>query len=206
MAAADFYACLCPTLDARVERELSSSRAAHSRGVALLAAELCGRQGLDPEKGRAAGLAHDLCKELDLEMQRRLALRFGEARPGVGEWRTPDGDPLSDEILHGPAAAWLLFDEYGVEDADLLDAVALHTVGSPDMGLLAIILYCADKIEPGRKHVDAAFRQRCLKMEPKAMLLAVVDDCIGWLEKKGRVVAPSTRILYNALRNPVNKP
>jgi nicotinate-nucleotide adenylyltransferase len=190
-------------LDARLDATLSEKRAAHSRGVAALAAELCRRQGIEPERGRVAGLAHDLCKELPLARQRLLFDAYASARPGFRVWTDgAGGEALSDEILHGPAAAGLLLSDYSLADEAILEAVAFHTVGRVEMGPLAVLVYCADKIEPGRKHVDEAFRQACLAMEPREMLHAVVADCLSWLRSKGRVVAPATLLLYNALLEP----
>jgi nicotinate-nucleotide adenylyltransferase len=210
---------LSAEIDSRLSRELSEKRAAHSRGVAEFAAELCARHGIDPERGRLAGLAHDLCKELPAEEQRRrfgswLAARGrpgdwalspaagspGLAGPGAGEGRFPD------EVLHGPAAALLLERDYGLDEADILEAVAWHTLGRADMGPLAVFVYCADKVEPGRKHVDASFRELCLGLEPRDMLAAVVGQTVEWLGRKGREIAPATLFLYNALRNPDKAP
>ena len=190
-------------LGRRVDTDLSGKRAAHSRGVAALAAELCRRNGLDPLQGTIAGLAHDLCKELPPGEQHALFDAWLGSGDGTARLMVRgDGDYFSSQILHGPAAATLLSRDYGVGDGDILEAVAWHTVGRADMGVLAVILYCADKIEPGRKHVDAEFRTRCMELPPAGMLLAVVADSIGYLERNGREIAPTTRILYNSLRNP----
>jgi predicted HD superfamily hydrolase involved in NAD metabolism len=187
---------LAEALEPRLDSTLSATRAKHSRGVAQLAAELCDRNGLDPLGGTVAGLSHDLCKELPLEEQRELASKspyFG-GRAGL----------LGPELLHGPAAAFLLVRDFGLAELDILEAVAYHTVGKPDMGTLDIIVYCADKIEPGRAHVDDAFRQRCLALPPSNMLLAVMENTMSWLNSKGRVVAPETLLLYNSLRKSVS--
>lgn len=187
---------LAALLDERLDAGLSPARAAHSRGVAVLAAGLCGLHGLDSERGRAAGLAHDLCKELPLERQAVLASASGFAL---------ESGFLSDKILHGPAAAELLKEEYGVDDAELLASVAWHTLGRLGMGLLETIVYCADKMEPGRRDVDPAFRGRVLALPAEEMLAAVVENTMAYLVSRGRAVAPETLILYNSLRDPVRQ-
>jgi len=192
------YAELLAALERRVDLALSPPRAKHSRGVAALAAELCSRQGIDPLRGRVAGLAHDMCKEMPRKELRRLASGYPGARPGSAL--------MADKILHGPAAAVILAREYGVEDAELLEAIALHTVGKPGMSGLSLILYCADKLEPGRGHVDPSFVERCLALPPSEMLRVVVGDTISWLSQKGHAIAPETRILYNSLVDAVPSP
>lgn len=195
---------LVPLLQSRLTSSLSPKRAGHSRQVAELSARLCRERGLDPDLGRVAGLAHDLCKEMARPDQEAL-LEVYRASGLDGSWPDPSQEAsfMAAEILHGPAAAGLLLRDFGFAEASVLEAVAWHTVGRPGMGLLAILVYCADKLEPRRRHVDPGFREACLGLEPRAMLLAVVEDSLAWLRHKGWEIAPETILLYNALRKPV---
>jgi predicted HD superfamily hydrolase involved in NAD metabolism len=186
---------ILPILDRRLQALLSTERVAHSRGVAKLAAELCSRNGIPREKGMAAGLAHDICKELSRAEQKQLAQRWPGMQPG--------SSLMAGQLLHGPAAAAMLRQEFAYEEDDVLEAIALHTVGRPGMGPLAAIVYCADKMELGRSHVTDAFRDRCLRLPIEGMLRLVVSDVISWLESRGKVVAPETLGLYNCLNIPV---
>jgi len=186
-------------LDSLVERIeggaracLSRKRYEHSRGCALFAARACAGSGLDPRKGLAAGWAHDLAKEMPPDRQRSLAADCPVP--------VPASVFSSDMLLHGPAATTILQRDYGVADPDILEAVALHTVGRADMGPLAKIVWAADKVEEGRRHVDDAFRRRCESLSPDELLLEALGTTISWLQSKGREVAPETVDLYNALR------
>jgi nicotinate-nucleotide adenylyltransferase len=185
------YAELGRILDGRLESLISRERAAHSRRVARLVAELCAREGLDSERGRVAGLAHDLCKELPRKVQRELAASY----PGLGA----TSDLMADKIVHGPAAAALLARDYGVGDQELLEAIAIHTVGRPGMSGLSVILYCADKLEPGREREGEARRSALLALPLDAMLLGVIEDVLEWMGRQGKTVAPETLILYSTL-------
>jgi predicted HD superfamily hydrolase involved in NAD metabolism len=182
-------------LDARLDLMLSADRAGHSRRVAGLAGRLCARNGLDPLRGEAAGLAHDLCKELPLGEQRALAAAY----PGT----RPSSELIRDKIIHGPAAAALLARDYGMADGEILEALALHTVGRPGMRLLSVLLYCADKLEPGRDGASGAERMRLLELEPLEMLRGTVAGTIAWLRARGRAVAPETILLRESLRESV---
>ena len=84
---------------------------------------------------RAVGFLHDALRDEPLSSLLPLA--------------PADFGGLSDALLHGPAAAERLRTE-GVADAELLDAVAFHTVGDPGFGRLGRALYVADFLEPGR--------------------------------------------------------
>jgi len=173
------------------EAILSPKRREHSRSVAELAAALCGRASIDPERGRAAGLAHDMCKELPAAELEALAAAYPGAAPGSAL--------LGGKVMHGPAAAVVLEREYGVDDAEFLDAVAFHTLGRPGMGALETVVYCADKLEPGRKRIDPAWREHCLSLPPELMLPEVVGRVIRWLESEGLAVAPETIVLRDSL-------
>ena len=58
-------------------------------------------------------------------------------------------------MLHGPVAAKMAEEEFGIHDPEILEAVACHTTGKVGMGKLAQILYLADAIEPHRKYAQA---------------------------------------------------
>ena len=188
------YAELCRALDGRLDGLVSPERAAHSRRVAELCESLCAREGIDPSRGRAAGLAHDMCKEMPRKAQRELASLYAASAP-----LDAASALMADKVMHGPAAAALLTRDYALTDEGILEAVAVHTVGRPGMGVLAALLYCADKLEPGRERPRDDFRRRCLKLPADEMLLAVVEGVVGWLRVQGKAVAPETSILYSTL-------
>ena len=103
--------------------------------------ELAERYGADAEAVSIAALAHDYAKDLDVEQARVLAQTF---------WPQVDLSQEGSNILHGPAAAQILMDCYGVTDRRILEAVAGHTVGWYQFDLIGKILYLADYMEPGR--------------------------------------------------------
>lgn len=183
---------LVQRLEAAARNLLSPERFKHSRGCADFSAEACARSGIDPRAGRAAGWAHDLAKELPRKRQEALARECPVT--------VPESVFGNSVLLHGPAAAALLAAEYGVRDRDILEAVALHTVGRNDMGPLAKIVWAADKLEPGRRHVDEDFRRLCGGLDPDSLILKALEATIAWLKAKGREVAPETLDLYNTLR------
>jgi nicotinate-nucleotide adenylyltransferase len=192
---------LCRVLDRRLGEFLSPERAAHSRRVAELSATLCAREGIDASRGRAAGLAHDMCKEMSRKSQRELTSFF----LGTAPFDSASGALMADKVVHGPAAAALLARDFSVSDRGILDAVALHTLGKPGMGDLAAVIYCADKLEPGRARLDDGYRDRCLELPLDEMLLAVVAGVIGWMRGQGKAVAPETMILYSTLVREADK-
>jgi nicotinate-nucleotide adenylyltransferase len=103
-------------------------------------------------------------------------------------------------FAHGPAAATLLATEYRCVDADVLEAVAFHTLPRPDSGALTRILYLADKNEPGRDFGDPAERGRVLALPLDEAFRISVQAVVEWIRSEGRPLAPETADLYDALR------
>lgn len=53
-------------------------------------------------------------------------------------------------LLHADVSAIVARDVFGVEDEEVLQAIANHTLGRPGMSLLCSIVFLADSLEPGR--------------------------------------------------------
>jgi predicted HD superfamily hydrolase involved in NAD metabolism len=182
-------------IDRRMDSMLSAPRALHSRRVALMSSMLCERHALDPRRGELSGLAHDLCKEMPRSEQNLLAGSF----PGNRLEKGGVSSFITEHIPHGPAAAVWLMEEYELSDTEILEAIACHTVGNPNMSCLASILYCADKLEPGRREVSEDYRELCLSMSIPDMVASVCSHSMEWLRRTGRPIAPQTIVLYNSL-------
>jgi nicotinate-nucleotide adenylyltransferase len=168
----------------RIETEaretLSTARFLHSRNTALLAHDLCSRFGIDPTAGYLAGIAHDLCKQLDVKQMLKIV--------------KSDGMPISalekekPNLLHGRAAAVLLRERFCIHNKDMLEAVAVHTSGSENMGVLAKIIYIADKAEVSR-NIDPALRKMCYEDnsnpgELDNILFAVLRKTVSKLQSR----------------------
>lgn len=183
--------CTIKDLEDLLQTTLSEQRIAHSRRVAGLAAELCGAYGLAAEKGRIAGLAHDLAREMDPAQLKRAALHNGvEVNPL--EVRYP-------MLLHGRVAAHILKQGFAVEDAQILEAVACHVTGCPGMGLLARIVFVADFLEPGRGFLKEEYRKTVLATDIDRMMIVVLEEIFGHLHQKGRPIAQDALDLYEEL-------
>jgi predicted HD superfamily hydrolase involved in NAD metabolism len=171
---------------------LSPERMAHSRRTARLAARLCRRYGLDPEKGMLAGLAHDMGREMAAGELRELALRDGRGLSLLEE-RYP-------VLLHGRAAAVVLRERLGVADPEILEAVACHVTGRPGMSLLAKILFVADLLEPGRGFWDEGYRGAVLKMDIDGMMVVTLEEIFKHLRSNHRPIAGQAVALYRDLK------
>jgi 2-amino-4-hydroxy-6-hydroxymethyldihydropteridine diphosphokinase len=132
----------------------------------------------------AAGYLHDVLRDGDDE-----ALR---------ERVDPEFRELPAKILHGPAASRRLREE-GVEDEELLHAVAYHTLGSAGFGKLGCALYAADFLEPGRES-KGVWRSKLRKRAPSdlhGVVREILAARIGYLVERGRPLHRATCEFWN---------
>lgn len=172
---------------------VSEERYKHSVRVAQTCALLCRRFGLNDQIGFFAGIAHDMCKAMDEKTLENLARRDGQPILKMEKARP--------SLLHGRAAAVKLREDFGVDDPDILEAVANHTFGKIGMCALAKLLYVADKIEPGRENVTEEYTARLLAMDINSMTAAVVKESMDYLKSRGKKVAGETKAFYKSLKS-----
>ncbi|CAA9440894.1 MAG: hypothetical protein AVDCRST_MAG28-227 [uncultured Rubrobacteraceae bacterium] len=178
-------------------KRLSYKRYEHTLRVAETAGRLAELHGLDPDKARLAGLLHDASRETYKEGLLRLA---EEADLPINELERER--PM---LLHGPVAAECARRDLGVKDSEVLEAVRVHTTGEPGMGPLALAVYLADKIEPGRDQpgVDG-LRKLALKSLHRAAK-AALEASISYNEQRGRPTHTKSLRALEWLENPGGK-
>lgn len=121
---------------------LNPHRFAHSLSVARTAVQLARRYDIDVVRAEEAGLLHDCAKCLSLKEMQRIARKHH---------LTEDSGFLSSSaLLHSEVGAWAARKKYGVEDPEVLQAIAYHNTGCAGMSRLAMCVCLADYIEPNR--------------------------------------------------------
>ncbi|PMB04592.1 phosphohydrolase, partial [Fischerella thermalis CCMEE 5273] len=93
-------------------------------------------------KAATAGLMHDLAKYFPskklLQMAELAGLEIDEVMVA------------SPHLLHADVSAIIARESFGVQDEEVLQAIANHTLGRPGMSPLSCIVFLADTLEPGR--------------------------------------------------------
>lgn len=175
-----------------IKNNLSEKRFAHSLGVAKEAKKLAEFWGADCQKAEIAGLAHDLAKELKKEELEEY-LKLNDSGCLLKKYDFP--------LLHGPAAAVILKNEFKICDKEILDAVFYHTTGKADMPLLTKIVYIADFTEEGRSFSEAkTARDISYKNLDKAVIYISGRVIINTVEKE-KTIHPDTVLARNFLLN-----
>jgi predicted HD superfamily hydrolase involved in NAD metabolism len=165
-------------------------RLRHIVGVEQTAEALAQDYGLDAEKAAWAGLLHDLAKYFPPE--RLLAAAEAE---GLALDPLERADP---HLLHADVSAIVARDRFGVEDADILNAVRHHTLGSPGMSPLSCIVFIADALEPHRGNSEDLQRLRQLaRTHLYEAVVAVSDFSLKFLLAQRKAVHPRTILTRN---------
>ena len=151
-----------------LREHLKESRYVHTMNVTNLAKEMAVRYGADVYKAEIAALLHDMAKY--------------EKRPGVNM-----------DFAHSKIGAEMSREIFGIEDEDILNAIANHTTGRAGMSTLEKIIFLADAIEPGRDYpcVDE-IRAAAETDLDKACILSMARTIQHVLEQKGWYLHPDT--------------
>ncbi len=175
----------------RVRMSGAPRRLAHSLGVADTAAHLAEVYGVDVFSARAAGLVHDWDKVLTDEELLTRAARYGI--PVAGSPVRAVG------LLHGPVAARELAEIFPELSADVLQAVARHTVGATDMTPLDMVVFVADAIEPGRRGSYAVeLRDAVGEVSLEELFFRCFSQGLAYVISGGRYLYPTAIDIYNA--------
>ncbi|MBA3425330.1 MAG: bis(5'-nucleosyl)-tetraphosphatase (symmetrical) YqeK [Rubrobacteraceae bacterium] len=171
--------------DAFARARLSDKRYGHTQRVAETAERLASLHGLDTYRTRLAALLHDAARETGAEE----FLRISE------EWDMPVGQPERESpmLLHGPVAAELARRDLGVEDEEVLKAIRVHTTGAPDMGPVALAVFVADAIEPGRNYPSVARLRDLAEEDLREVAAEALRRAIAHNEERSRETHPASQ-------------
>jgi len=167
----------------------------HVGRVAEAAVSLARRHGVDAAAAEFVALAHDLARAEPPERLREQARAYALPLNSVVEQV-----PL---LLHGPVAAERLRRELGVAEEAVLAAVRHHTTGRPGMCPLEMVLFLADKTEPGRRGEYPHWAQvrGLAQSNLKQAILCFVEGQRDWLRRRGLPLHPDTEATWHWLQS-----
>ena len=175
-----------------LQRRLNRNRFAHSIGVANTAVKLAKRFGVDVDKAYVAGLLHDCAREFEND-----ELPAQAERRGISIGEVERAMPL---LLHAYISAQMIREIYGVDDAEIAQAIYRHTVGARDMTPLDKIIYFADMIEPNRNYPGVEkLRALAETAALDEILLTAFTETIAFVLQKNSLIHPDTVAARNFL-------
>jgi len=170
-----------------VKPRVSTKRFGHIAGVAQTSKKLVEKFSNDPDMAYMAELAgwlHDACKETKDSLLVQQAKEYGLKLHPIEE--------ANGHLLHGPVAAQLVKKEFGLEDPDILNAIAEHTLGALNMCLLSKIVFLADAIEPSRPADYANPIKQAIDQSLDQAMLVACNSNLQILLESHKAIHPRT--------------
>ncbi|MDL2294485.1 bis(5'-nucleosyl)-tetraphosphatase (symmetrical) YqeK [Ruminococcaceae bacterium OttesenSCG-928-D13] len=174
------------------KKQMTPRRYRHTKNVASAARALAQRWGVDPDRAELAGWLHDIVKEYTSGELLQL-LGQDDIMAGLTRQR-----PVP--IWHGPCAAIYARHTLGVEDADILDAIACHTTGRRGMTTMDKVIFLADAISAERSFDGVEAIRALGETDLDAAVLAAMENNVAYLEAKGKTLDTETMDAIAALR------
>lgn len=183
-----------------LRENLSEKRYIHSIGTMQTAEILAKKYGIDVQKAKMAGLLHDCAKCFTREDL--LNIIRTELKDVVDE-----NTLVNHKTYHAPVSAYIANKKFGVQDEEILSAIACHTLGKPGMSTFDKIIFLADKIEPNTRKSE--HREEILKiLEEENGLDKALFRCfsatIKSLVDRRLAICQVTIDVYNELLNKLN--
>ncbi|MBB6729773.1 bis(5'-nucleosyl)-tetraphosphatase (symmetrical) YqeK [Cohnella zeiphila] len=176
--------------------QMPERRWRHVQGVVDTAVELAERFGGDRDKAWLAALLHDYTKAWPTDRMEKI----------IREQRLPaellDHDK---ELWHAHVGAWVVRQEHGIDDEEVLDAIRYHTSGRENMTLLDKIVCLADYMEPGRDFPGVDRIRELAARSLEEALVAGFDSTIRLLTERRKVIFPLTFLARNDLIRDLEK-
>lgn len=173
-----------------LSQNVPAPRLQHTLRVEQMAKDLAYQHHVDELKAQLAGLMHDLAKYFPSHILLEKAKEEGIEIDSVFL--------ANPHLLHAEIGAIVARDEFGIEDEEILAAIANHTLGQPGMSPLSCVIYLADTLEPGRGH--SAELETLRQLSSKDLYTAVwhtSDYTIRYLLATHRLVHPRAILTRN---------
>lgn len=175
----------------KLKQMISEKRLKHSLGVKTVAVHLASTYGVDIEKVSIAALLHDCAKGYNLEQSVELCKELDVELDEITR--------KCEKLIHAPLGAKIAKVQFGIEDTDILDAIAYHTTGRENMSIFEKIICLSDYIEPLRDFPGVErMRETAYKDIDRALVMAL-ESTIKNVLSKNELLHPKTVIARNSL-------
>ncbi|WP_206603080.1 bis(5'-nucleosyl)-tetraphosphatase (symmetrical) YqeK [Leptolyngbya ohadii] len=165
-------------------------RIEHILRVEQMAIDLAEVHQVNGEKAALAGLMHDLAKFFKSSRLLEIARQSGLPLDPV--------DEANPHLLHADISAIVAREEFGVEDAEILSAIANHTLGRPGMDDLSCIVYLADTLEPGRGDTpELNYLRQAAQQNLAQAVWQTSDYTVQYLIQTQRLIHPRALLTRN---------
>ncbi len=173
-----------------VKEQLTEHRYIHTIGVMETAIKLAKIHGSDEKKSELAAIFHDYAKFRPKDEMEQII---------ISRQMKQDLLDYDKELWHAPVGAYLVENEVGITDLDILNAIKCHTSGKVSMTILDKIIFVADYIEPGRAFPGVEEVRKIAESDLDLAVILTLRNTISFLLKKQHVIYPDTLFTYNEM-------
>lgn len=179
-----------PSIKKQLKKQLSHDRFVHSVNVCNTAVELAEHFGFDKNKAYLAGLLHDCAKCISHDNMLKMCEDF--------DVELDDFDQINPALIHAKLGEKVAMAQYSISDREVLDAIKWHTLGHPEMGDIAKVVYVADMIEPLRSFDGVEYLRKVAKEDINKAVLECTNATIRYNTEKNRPIHKMAFIVSDA--------
>ncbi len=173
-----------------VKNKLSEKRFYHSVCTMERCVEYAKIYGVDEEKAKLVGIAHDIVKETPKELRIEEANRYGVNLDEI--------EKKSLALVHAKVGAEICKKEFGFTE-DMVNAIKYHTTGRENMTILEKITYLADATGKDREYEESKIAYELTKKDIDEALIYFFKKTIEWTIQDNKLLHPDTIKAYNYL-------
>lgn len=174
-----------------LKNKLGNDRYQHTMLVLKAALQLAEQLNVEIKKVIKAALLHDIAKSKN-EKELETILKNSK-------WKLDKLEAELVPVLHAPAGAVIAEKEYNIIDEDVLEAIRYHTLGHPEMGITAQIIYAADFISEDRSFDGLDKIRAEIKEDFYYGLYLITTHIINYQLGQGNIIHPYSNDLRNKL-------
>lgn len=175
----------------KVKDRLGEKRYKHSLFVLKAASKLAKQLNLNQKKVKTAALLHDIAKSKNKSELNEL---LKDCR-----WSIDEIEASILPILHAPAGAVIAEKEFGIKDQEILSAIRFHTLGHPEMGRLAQVIFAADFISEDRNFFGLNEIREEIERDFESGLYLIITSNIKYQLNQNNFIHPYSNDLRNKL-------
>lgn len=173
----------------KLQQMLTPNRFRHSINTMEVCIRLAGKYGVDAKKAAIAGLVHDCAKDLDKDAVLPICEKYGIIVDEISK--------SQPKLLHGDIGAHMAREIFGIDDPQILAAIADHTLGRPEMDKLTSIVFIADYIEADRTFEGVDEIREAAEESLERAIVVGIDSTIRHVLKQGKPLHPRTLLTRN---------
>ena len=173
-----------------LKQNVSGHRLQHILGVEETCVALARCHQLDERQAATAGLMHDLAKFFSPQKLLTIA--------------TSANIPIDEvclkypHLLHAEVGAVVARREFKINDREVLNAIANHTLGAPYMSQLSCVVFVADVLEPNRgDNAELAAMRTVAEENLYKCVRQTSDYSLKYLLSKQKIIHPRTVLTRN---------